>query len=546
MSKTAPLPFLHRAAEEQKALQTKTDSGTTSLRDYLKITGLAGTGTACLILAAPPVNLQFLAFIGIACLFAAVRQTRARTAGAVFLLSFTTLLLVTTAWWQPTLMRIADLSPAKAWTVTALLSLWQAIPYALWGLTSIWLLRRFRLPLVLTAPLLFVVAETAFPFPLKLYLAITVSSIGPVIQLAELGGPPAVFAPVVLGGILMAEAGALLIRRQPLPSPIRWGAAVFLVLFCAGWLRQWQVNSAAGRAESLSVGVVQANFGNLTQHDREYHGKKLLENLRRATVQLGDEGAQLVVWPEAAWPFLLDRTIEREFPKGHPWALRKGYEGRLLTGALSHRFGGDTLYNSAVLIAEDGRIAGRHDKRNLVPFAERVPFQKRFPEWASRWKQRLDDQPELTPGGEARILDDGALKTAAFICSEDLDGKLVRNLARQGPNLLTGIASDAWFGTTAAAEQHMRLALFRSVETRRAMVRAANTGVSALISPTGKVLGQTEVVQGAPDGSVPPVTLAGTLPLMTGAAPGPTLIPIFPWLCLAALGSVVAIRLFKA
>ena len=205
----------------------------------------------------------------------------------------------------------------------------------------------------------------------------------PLVQVAELGGPPAVTALIVLcGGVLVETARALAARRRP-GRAVRVAAIVAVAVVALGGVRAWHVARARAAAPTVRVAVIQPNFGLVPIKRRELEGATLLEALRAATERAGDQGAELVVWPESAFPFLFDRAQTQIYPSGHPWDLRGRYRGRLLFGALSHPFGEAHVFNSAVLVAGDGAVRGTYDKVRLVLFGEYIPMRDRFPAWAA-------------------------------------------------------------------------------------------------------------------------------------------------------------------
>ena len=136
-----------------------------------------------------------------------------------------------------------------------------------------------------------------------------------------------------------------------------------------------------------------------------------------------------------------------------------------------------------------GTILGRYDKRHLVPFGEYLPLKNIF----FFLKKLTDTIGAFTPGRQGNLLKFGNVRMGTLICYEIIFPQLSANDVRDGANLLVTITDDAWFGNTSAPYQHLSMAVFRAVENERFVVRAANTGISAVIAPTGKILASTKL-----------------------------------------------------
>ena len=150
-------------------------------------------------------------------------------------------------------------------------------------------------------------------------------------------------------------------------------------------------------------------------------------------------------------------------------------------------------YNSAFLLRPDGTDAGVYRKMHLVPFGEYVPF-KRMLFFAAPLVEAVGD---FSAGESAVLLPvDGHLISAA-ICYEIVYPDLVRRFVVGGSELLTTITNDAWFGTTSAPYQHFAQASMRAIENGRYLVRAANTGISGVVDPYGRVVAQSRIYEPA-------------------------------------------------
>jgi apolipoprotein N-acyltransferase len=204
-------------------------------------------------------------------------------------------------------------------------------------------------------------------------------------------------------------------------------------------------------------------------------------------------GARLVVWPESAVPFLFDEdrdlaAILQATARERRIYLLFGNDDRESVPGSRGR-----IFVGAKLLDPEGRLALRYRKIQLVPFGEYVPLQPLFTlggRFAAKLVQEVSD---FTPGEEAATgLVDGH-RVGGFICYEAIFPALVRRFTHAGAELLVNVTNDAWYGTTSAPHQHLAMAAFRAVENRRYLVRAANTGITAVVDPWGRVLSPTRL-----------------------------------------------------
>jgi apolipoprotein N-acyltransferase len=165
----------------------------------------------------------------------------------------------------------------------------------------------------------------------------------------------------------------------------------------------------------------------------------------------------------------------------------------VLIGASTYDAARNDAFNSALLIDRSGRMIGRYDKVRLLAFGEYIPGIETFP-----WLKNLlpVGAGHFTAGtgpGVLTVQDPAGLswRLGTVICYEDILPRFLRRVGLLQPNLLVNLTSDSWFGANAEPWQHLALAVFSTIELRVAMVRAVDSGISALIDPNGRLLQKT-------------------------------------------------------
>jgi len=149
------------------------------------------------------------------------------------------------------------------------------------------------------------------------------------------------------------------------------------------------------------------------------------------------------------------------------------------------------LSNSAVLLDETGKVAFTYDKIHMVPFGEYVPL-RNILFFINKLVSGIGD---YTPGNRYVRAHIQSGDFASLICYEMIFPGLVRKFYINGGDFMVNITNDAWFGTTTGPYQHFSMAVFRAVENRKPVIRAANTGVSGFIDSNGKIISKTGLFQ---------------------------------------------------
>jgi apolipoprotein N-acyltransferase len=300
------------------------------------------------------------------------------------------------------------------------------------------------------------------------------------VQLAELVGERGVAMLMALEAALVAN-GLRHASRQAHQAARAWGSAGALLAatLIYGAVRIHQVDALRAESPVASVALIEPAVPASVRWD-ETRAHEILARLTGLTIRAEGEGADLVVWPEAAYPFHMNH-ISRHAPAAAEAIVQPGARGPILTGLVMTGYFGK--YNSAVIATSDGMISEPYDKMHLMWFGERVPFADYLP-----WLQRAFARGAgLRRGEHSVLLESGPVRAAVLNCLEDILPEAGREAMSVGPNLLVNLTNDAWFEGSAESELHLRLARLRTVELRRDLVRAVNLGPTTWVDAVGRV-----------------------------------------------------------
>ena len=431
-------------------------------------------------------------------------------------------------WISHTLVVYAGLPLPVGIFGTALIAFYQALVYGVFGAVTVAILRRRPLGWTFVAPVVFVSCELLLPMEFPFYVAITQAWVRPVIQIADIAGPLGVtFMLIMFSGALF---DLLLAWQDKKRLPVRrvaiaGGLVVFTVVY--GFIQMSRYDAKIKKAPKVKIGVVQANLG-IRQKGRAGFAMAQLALHHQLSKELEKRGAELIVWPESTHPFPMSRDRKRMGQEWFSLLTRAGpyaplylrdpdrtpdpdhfIKTPMLVGVQTNHWGKgkklrggmwpEKLYNSAVLINSVGELSELYDKQYLVTFSEQIPahgFLSQFGFLKRQFERR--HMSNFTPGNKATTFKFGRHRIAPMICFEDILPKLGRKMAAEKPNVFINITNDAWFGATAEPYQHLALAVFRTIEHRRGMVRAVNTGTSTFIDATGRITVQTPSVAPKP------------------------------------------------
>jgi len=377
--------------------------------------------------------------------------------------------------------------------VMLLLSFYLSLYVALFAFGVVFLKKR-GIGEIVSAPLLWTILEygkshllTGFPWE---NLAHSLHGQLSFIQIADITGIYGitfliVFINCLLFG-LMTFKGRKAILSELLVGVILLGATLGY-----GFYRISDIEKATKNTDPVNISLVQGNIDQSVKWDPLYQSKTL--NLyRQLSIEAAESKPRIIVWPETAAPFFFQ---DNNHKRKNVLNLAERTGSYLLFGSPSYERKDGQIYlkNSAYLVSPSKDIVGRYDKVHLVPFGEYVPLR----DFLFFVEKLVAGAGDFIAGDGFRPLMVEGKKAGVLVCYEGIFPEIGREYKKNGADLFVNITNDAWYGRTSAPYQHLSMIAFRAVENRVPIVRAANTGISAIIDPTGKVVSRTEIFEQA-------------------------------------------------
>ncbi len=443
-------------------------------------------------LSFPKFNLWFLAYFSLIPLFIAIKKAGVKSS-FISGLTFGTLSGLIMFYWVTVAMTVyGDIH----WFFSGLLLLALSLIVGLIFFAPITALITFfnkkKINPLLSIPPLWVTFEyiktflfTGFPWNLSGYSQLPFLKI---IQIADITGVYGVSFLIVFINTALYISIVDFYRERKIRK-LYFASALFLFIATVlyGSVQENKWNSLLQGGKSLNFGLIQGNINQDQKWDKSYQDETMAiytELTRKSYMN----GSEIVIWPETATPFYFQsNSTYRE----QILALAREQKKWLIFGSPAYSYFNKKmhLYNSAYSISPEGEITGRYDKMHLVPFGEYVPLKKIL----FFVEKLVPAAGDFSRGEEIVLLKAGEFKAGMSICYEIIFPSLVRRFVKQGADILITITNDAWFGRTSAPYQHFAMAVFRAVENRRPLLRAANTGITGYADQTGRVIAKTDI-----------------------------------------------------
>lgn len=398
----------------------------------------------------------------------------------------------TVYWTGLTVQAFGGLSWPVAVLVAGLLVIYMATFVAVTGALTAIFTRRYGVGGVLLAPAAWVCLEYVratyliggFPW---IPLGNTMVTLLPIAQLASVFGVYglSLFVAFVNAGFVCSAISAGRTRV------VAAGSTLALIALVSLWGSQrMAVNEFVTNGTPVKVGLIQ---GNILQNDKWNPARAgmILDRYLQLTEQAVTGGAEFVIWPESSTPFIFEDDPAAAAVR--TLVARTGKPLLLGSDEIEKEGASHTSYNSAYMLDSVGATAAVYRKIHLVPFGEYVPFQRALFFVAPL----VEAVSSFKPGNLVTMLPVNGHMISTAICYEVTFPGLMREAVHQGSELLTTITNDAWYGESSAAFQHFEMASMRAIEEGRYMVRAANTGVTGVVDPYGRVLIRTALFETA-------------------------------------------------
>lgn len=380
--------------------------------------------------------------------------------------------------------------------IVFLLCMYLSLYTGIFAVLFSWKIATTRLPALFLAPVLWVTLEfirsyalTGFPW----------SSIGysqykflHAIQFADITGIYGVsFLVLSVNGVL---ADFFIIKRRLRTMPLfslshSITGVLLLSVFISAVFVYGHLRLTENRPGKLiRVSIIQGNIEQDRKWDIAYQ-REVFDTYRDLSQAANNLLPSLIVWPETATPFYFnyDRAFTQELIDAQQTLQTYLLFGSVLVKEPFATNSRNILTNSAVLLDPDGKPTFIYDKIHLVPFGEYVPLRKLL-FFVDKLVAGIGD---YIPGEHYIRAETPHGSFGVFICYEIIFPGLVRKFYSRGGDFMVTITNDAWFGKTAGPYQHFSVAVFRAVENRKPLIRAANTGVSGFIDSRGMILETT-------------------------------------------------------
>ncbi|MBF0338021.1 MAG: apolipoprotein N-acyltransferase [Nitrospirae bacterium] len=442
----------------------------------------------------PKPDLYPLAWVGLAPLLISIRYptTSARTAGFITGLIF---FFGTQYWIYHSINHFGHVPFVISILVVIVLCAYEGIYTSLFATLVRFTHQKTQLPLNLATATLWVGGEylrgivfTGFPWSL---LGYTQYKVLPLIQIADITAVYGLSFLIAYANALITDIIASWMNVNAFRRNLAMETLMFAVIMgCVLWYGTIKLKDIP-KGNPVTISVIQGNLRQDMKWDERFRNY-CFSRYEALSSQAAKNNPQLIVWPESALPFLF--MSEEEYTN-RLLEFHKTLNTHLLFGSdLVRGYKNNktlALSNSAVLLSPTGKTLYTYDKIKLVPFGEYIPLK----DVLGFIDKLVVSIGEFIKGNNRNVAKTPFGTFATLICYEIIFPNLVREFYRYGGDFIVTITNDAWFGQTSGPYQHFAMAVLRTVENRKPLIRAANTGISGFVDSSGRVQSKTELFE---------------------------------------------------
>ncbi len=468
------------------------------LKTFLILHGPSIISGLLLILCFPKPELYYLAWIALVPFLISLYNKKPKQAFYSGFLLGIPYFFGTLYWIYHSINHYGGVSFLGSLSIVVLLCFYLSIYTGIFGFIFSLTIQNTKLPGLILAPVFWVVCEfirsyafTGFPWSSIGYSQVKFLSI---IQIADITGIYGVsFLILSVNG---AISDVILLKKRVKTIPLfpkyqfyLWLTSLCILIsisFLYGQIKLIQERPG----KTITAGIIQGNIEQDKKWDSSYQNE-VINIYKELTLDASNKKPDIIIWPETALPFFFGEDISLT---NNIVEFQKNLSTNLLFGTILFKDKKKQpfqLSNSAVLLDETGKVIFIYDKIHMVPFGEYVPLRKIL-FFIDKLVTGIGD---YTPGKSYIKAKSSAGNFAVLICYEVIFPGLVRKFFTDNGDYIVNITNDAWFGKTSGPYQHFSMAVFRAIENRKPVIRAANTGISGLIDSNGKIVAKTDLFQ---------------------------------------------------
>ncbi len=447
-------------------------------------------------------TLGILGWVCFAPLLAALRGKSASQSLRLGMISGTSMNLVSLYWLVGTLNRFGEIPLAASMVAVFVFCVYSSLQFGIftWYISRFGLCRGKSVATALMISSAWAVTEFFFPVLFPYGIGVSQAYYPKVIQVVDtLGMSFLGFLMFFVNVSVFYLIDDLRQKRKPALATSAISIAAIALVLGYGSFRINEVEEFLETQPRVKIAMVQANFDYAEKNlDNE---PVITEKHRQMSREL--KGADLVIWPETSVQYWFPKENSTYRIEDHTDVVPTGHTAHFLIGGLSFTQDPALLedgwdeedhrkYNTAFLADPQSNILGHYSKTRLFLLGEYFPWINEELRFLKRIFPMIGD---LTPGEGPEVLEvpEKNIRIGPLICYEDIMAGISGEYVKMGANLLVNLTNDAWFGKSLAPYQHLLLSIPRAVETRRYLVRSTNSGVSAIVSPAGKIEARTGI-----------------------------------------------------